>query len=192
LVDTPKGGLNQAEEVYVMVERKKGRGSYSREFKEDAVRLVADKGVPVSRVARDLGLHENTIYKWMAQYRSDPEGASAGPGDKLAVELQALFFGDQEVEIAERAVLVLAGEGALNLAFAHCPGDHPARPAPINATVETVMPAGNCGGADAERVGVDAPFFSAAVFRFPAVYLARAALFHDMVSLRLRRAHMSP
>jgi transposase len=64
----------------MMVERKKGRGSYSREFKEDAVRLVADKGVAVSAVARDLGIHENTIYKWMAQYRSDPEGAFPGKG----------------------------------------------------------------------------------------------------------------
>jgi transposase len=59
---------------------KKGRGSYSREFKEDAVRLVTDKGVPVTRVALDLGIHDNTIYKWMRQYGADPEGAFPGKG----------------------------------------------------------------------------------------------------------------
>lgn len=59
---------------------KKGRGSYSREFKEDAVRLVTDKGVSVSQVALDLGIHENTIYKWIRQYSADPAGAFPGKG----------------------------------------------------------------------------------------------------------------
>jgi transposase len=59
---------------------KKGRGSYSREFKEDAVRLVTDKSIPVSRVAADLGIHENTVYKWLRQYKADPEGAFPGKG----------------------------------------------------------------------------------------------------------------
>lgn len=59
---------------------KKGRGSYTREFKEDAVRLVIDKGIPVSRVAQDLGIHENTVYKWLRQYKADPEEAFPGKG----------------------------------------------------------------------------------------------------------------
>jgi len=61
-----------------MAER--GRGSYSREFKADAVRLVTDKGISVSQVAMDLGIHENTIYKWMRQYKADPGGAFPGKG----------------------------------------------------------------------------------------------------------------
>ena len=61
-----------------MAER--GRGSYSREFKEDAVRLVTEKGIPVTQVAMDLGIHENTIYKWMRQYKADPVGAFPGKG----------------------------------------------------------------------------------------------------------------
>jgi len=59
---------------------KKGRGSYSREFKEDAVRLVTVKSIPVSRVAVDLGIHENTVYKWLRQYKADPGGAFPGKG----------------------------------------------------------------------------------------------------------------
>ena len=59
---------------------KRGRGSYSREFKEDAVRLVTDKGVHVTQVALDLGIHENTIYKWIRLYSADPEGAFPGKG----------------------------------------------------------------------------------------------------------------
>lgn len=63
-----------------MMEERKGRRSHSREFKEDAVRLAVDKGVPVSQVALDLGVHENTIYKWMRRYKADPEGAFPGHG----------------------------------------------------------------------------------------------------------------
>jgi len=59
---------------------KRGRGSYTKEFKEDAVRLVMDKEVPVAQVAMDLGVHENTIYKWMRQYKADPGGAFPGKG----------------------------------------------------------------------------------------------------------------
>ena len=59
---------------------KKGRGAYTREFKEDAVRLVTEKGVSVSQVSLDLGIHENTIYKWMRQYKTDPQGAFPGKG----------------------------------------------------------------------------------------------------------------
>ena len=58
----------------------RGRGSYSREFKEDAVRLVTEKGISVTQVAMDLGIHENTIYKWLRQYKADPEGAFPGKG----------------------------------------------------------------------------------------------------------------
>ena len=58
---------------------RKGK-AYTREFKEDAVRLVTEKGVSVSQVALDLGIHENTIYKWIRQYKADPEGAFPGKG----------------------------------------------------------------------------------------------------------------
>ena len=59
---------------------KKGRGKYTREFKEDAVRLVTQRDVKISQVALDLGIHENTIYKWIRQYKADPESAFPGKG----------------------------------------------------------------------------------------------------------------
>ena len=58
----------------------RGRRTYTKEFKEDAVRLVTEGGVPVGQAAQDLGIHENTIYKWMKQYSADPEGAFPGKG----------------------------------------------------------------------------------------------------------------
>ena len=86
--------------------QKKGRGSYTREFKEDAVRLVIDRGLPVSQVAMDLGVHDNTIYKWMRQYKADPEGAFPGkgrlkPGEEEMRRLQR----ENEVLKEERDIL---------------------------------------------------------------------------------------
>jgi transposase len=56
------------------------RRAHTREFKEDAVRLVQDKGVSISQAAYELGIHENTLYKWKRQYADDPEGSFPGKG----------------------------------------------------------------------------------------------------------------
>jgi transposase-like protein len=41
------------------------RRRYSREFKLDALKLVAE-GRPVGEVARSLGIHVNTLHGWRA------------------------------------------------------------------------------------------------------------------------------
>lgn len=93
---------------------KKGRRTHSREFKEDAVRLVIDKGVAVSQVAIELGVHENTIYKWMRQYHADPGGAFPGKGNlkpqdeelrKLQRENEIL---KEEREILKKALAIFS------------------------------------------------------------------------------------
>ena len=84
---------------------KKGRGSYTREFKEDAVRLVTDKSIPVARVAADLGIHENTVYKWLRQYKADSEGAFPGKGRlKPADDELRKFQRENEVLKEEREI----------------------------------------------------------------------------------------
>lgn len=56
-------------------QKKKRRGSYTDEFKADAVRLVIDEELPVARVARDLGMHQNTLHGWVNKARSEEAGA---------------------------------------------------------------------------------------------------------------------
>jgi len=57
--------------------RKKGkeRRVYTREFKAEAVALAEKRDKPVSQVAKDLGLNENVLRRWMQQTR---EVASSG------------------------------------------------------------------------------------------------------------------
>ncbi|KKL26865.1 hypothetical protein LCGC14_2390950 [marine sediment metagenome] len=58
----------------------RGRRTFTKEFKEDAVRLVTDRGVPVAHAALDLGIHENTLHKWINQYKAAPDEAFPGKG----------------------------------------------------------------------------------------------------------------
>jgi len=57
----------------------KKRTRYSKEQKEDAVRLVRVSGQSIGRTARDLGIPENTLQNWVRQAKIDagkgPEGA---------------------------------------------------------------------------------------------------------------------
>ena len=55
-----------------------GRRSFSAEFKHEAVKLVLERGVAVSQAARDLGLHENVLRKWVRDAKAN--GAQAFPG----------------------------------------------------------------------------------------------------------------
>jgi transposase len=56
------------------------RRTFSREFKLEAVRLVNERGVAVAQAARDLGLHENVLRKWVRELVADPQQAFPGQG----------------------------------------------------------------------------------------------------------------
>jgi len=56
------------------------RRVFTREFKVEAVKLVRDRGVSVAQAARDLGLHENVLRKWVRELSTDPVQAFPGHG----------------------------------------------------------------------------------------------------------------
>jgi transposase len=47
-----------------------GRRSFTREFKVESVKLVSDRGMTVWQAARDLGIHENVLCKWVKDLSS--------------------------------------------------------------------------------------------------------------------------
>jgi len=65
------------------------RKNYSREFKIEAVKLVTEAGNSQSQVASDLGIHPNTLYKWVQKYSERPQDAFPGKGHQLT-EAEAL------------------------------------------------------------------------------------------------------
>jgi len=78
------------------------RRKYDREFKTEAVRLVVEKGLPPSRVERDLGIGNGTVGRWVREFRDDSENAFPGHG--------RLKPSDEELRRLKREVELLRSE----------------------------------------------------------------------------------
>ena len=65
------------------------RKKYTREFKEDAVRLVAEQGYNQSEAARNLGIDRGMLGRWVKEFREDEREAFRGNG-KLTTEQEEL------------------------------------------------------------------------------------------------------
>ena len=50
------------------------RRRFGQEFKLEAVQLVKGRGVSVAQAARDLGVHENVLRKWVKQLPAEAQG----------------------------------------------------------------------------------------------------------------------
>ncbi len=55
------------------------RRRFTAEFKAEAVRVLATSGKPVAEVSRELGINEQTLYRWKRQARSS-DGNGVEPG----------------------------------------------------------------------------------------------------------------
>ncbi|MCX7781970.1 MAG: transposase [Negativicutes bacterium] len=53
---------------------------FSAEFKLEAVKRVEATGGPVSKVAAELGINENTLHGWLKKYREKPDTPFPGSG----------------------------------------------------------------------------------------------------------------
>ena len=60
--------------------KQKKRTNYTREFKIETVKLVTEGGASAAEVARDMGIHANTLYKWIQEFAAKPEEAFPGKG----------------------------------------------------------------------------------------------------------------
>lgn len=67
-----------------MAERKTRR-SFTPEYRAEAARLVIESGRPVAHVARELGLGEQLLGRWVQQHRDRP----VEPTGELSVDERA-------------------------------------------------------------------------------------------------------
>ena len=88
----------------------KKRRSFSREFKLEAVGLVAEGGLSAAQAARDLGISESVLSRWKKQFGEDPEQAFPGKGrmhpkdEELHHLRRELAIARQERDILKKAV----------------------------------------------------------------------------------------
>jgi transposase len=66
------------------------RKTFSKEFKQEAVRLLELGKTPPAEIARELGINRNQLYKWQEQINArgaeafPGKGRRSGPDDELA------------------------------------------------------------------------------------------------------------
>ena len=65
------------------------RKKYTREFKQDAVRLVTEQGYNQSEAARNLGIDRGMLGRWVKELQEDESEAFRGNG-KLTAEQEEL------------------------------------------------------------------------------------------------------
>jgi len=97
--------------------KKKGseRRVHTKEFKAEAVALAEKREKPISQVAKDLGINENVLRRWMKQKREEADtGLQAFPGHgrprdaelvRLRKEVKALREAN---EILKKAAVIFA------------------------------------------------------------------------------------
>jgi transposase len=65
------------------------RKKYTREFKQDAVRLVTEQGYKLAEAARNLGIDRRMLGRWVKEFHDDECEAFRGNG-KLTGEQEEL------------------------------------------------------------------------------------------------------
>jgi len=63
------------------------RRTYDRSFKEEAVKLAEETNL--SRAAKSLGIHENTLRRWVTNSKKRPDNPFIGSGRKYISEQDA-------------------------------------------------------------------------------------------------------
>ena len=82
----------------------KKRRRFDRAFKVEAVRAALRGDRPQNEVARDLGLHKETLYRWVHEFREDASQSFPGNG--------RVKDRDRELEELRREVHRLESENA--------------------------------------------------------------------------------
>ncbi len=101
-----------------MTVKRKPYKQYTKEFKEEAVRLMQSSDKPASEVAMELGIRRNQLYKWREQIQAKGEGAFAGhrgrPKKEDQSEMTTLRQENErlkeEIEILKKAAAYFAKE----------------------------------------------------------------------------------
>jgi transposase len=83
------------------------RRKFEQDFKEGAVRLVRETGMPVAQVARELGIHDGRLGSWVNLERRRRGRDNGGLGEDERAELVRL--GRENAELRMRCEVLKGG-----------------------------------------------------------------------------------
>jgi transposase-like protein len=82
------------------------RRKHTKEFKIEAVRLIAERGVGYAQASRDLGVHPNSLLLWVKELASDPQHAFPGHGQMKPEQAEIAALKREVAKLkAERDIL---------------------------------------------------------------------------------------
>jgi transposase len=89
------------------------RKTYTKEFKQDAVRLVTEQGYKQTEAARNLGIDRRMLGRWIGEFQSDESEAFRGQGKMTSEgeELRRLREENRRLKM-EREILKNPPSGA--------------------------------------------------------------------------------
>ena len=84
---------------------KQRRRKHSKEFKEEAVKLVTEQGYQVSEAARNLGIHPNVLGRWKQELEvKEGDGATPDGSASMKSELNRIRKENKRLQM-EREIL---------------------------------------------------------------------------------------
>ena len=93
------------------VGRKKGRRAYTREFKEDAVRMLLD-GHSAPSVCERLGLSQtNLLYRWKKEVLGEGRGIASDLEERVRQLEGELRRVERERDILKKALSIFGRDG---------------------------------------------------------------------------------
>jgi transposase len=86
--------------------KKRKRPNYTKEFKQDAIKLVVEQRYSCPEVGRRLGIASSNVSRWVRQFRQDQQDISEGgvPRRELETEIRRLKKENKRLEM-EREIL---------------------------------------------------------------------------------------
>ena len=90
--------------------------TYTREFKEEAVRLAQTSSKPIAQVARELGISDTSIHQWRKELTQHGKEAFPGSGHQTPLEEEnrrlkrELERVQQERDILKKVVSIFSRE----------------------------------------------------------------------------------
>jgi len=98
----------------VQVARRKNK-RFTPEFKAEAVRMMRTAGKPVAEIAKDIGVSEQSLYRWARQLgvdtKADPSGAlTTSEREELTRLRRELRKVEQERDFLKKTAAYFASE----------------------------------------------------------------------------------
>ena len=86
--------------------------TFSRDFKEDAVKLLRSSGKPCTHIAKDLGISESVLRNWNSKFdENNPFPGKGNPRDKEIYELKKeIRILKEERDILKKAMAIFSQE----------------------------------------------------------------------------------